>query len=105
MGKNTDWNNYKAKQAFENQNGQGKNEVMRKELLQKKLEDEALQKLRDLDRKILKLQAESLKEQEEKNKMKRKDTTSGDDDVAKHGFIGWFHGVVHGLAALVGDND
>merc|ERR1711862_606324 len=105
LRKNTGWNNYKAKQAFENQNGQGKNEVMRKELLQKKLEDEALQKLRDLDRKILKLQAESLKEKEEKNKMKRKGAVSDDDDVAKHGFIGWFHRVVHALVSLLGDND
>merc|ERR1711862_1036638 len=105
LRKNTGWNNNKAKQAFENQNGQGINEAIRKKLLQNKIEDEALQKLRDLDRKILKLQAESLKEKEEKNKMKRKGAVSDDDDVAKHGFIGWFHRVVHALVSLLGDND
>merc|ERR1711862_700993 len=74
LRKNTDWNDDNAKQVegFENQDHQG-NKQTKKELLTKELEDEAFQKLRELDRKILKLQAEALKEQEEENnKMKRK---------------------------------
>merc|ERR1711862_1093970 len=100
LRKNTDWNDGKAKQVegFENQNHQG-NEQTKKELLQKELEDEALQKLRELDRKILKLQAESLKEKEENNKMKRKWIFERDMCAAYRSFV--IHSFVSFAFALV----